>query len=162
MSGTLNTDVWRVETAGGTTPISWLEETQPAAKRGETADFDFRLVPDGRGDHVGRYKELTAYIDWGGEYHLHDVGGGLFAYTEAHEGNAPDGSLLVAVRPPNDSRTGRGLWGLVDSVGDDTEVPHKRCLVTLSIAYIAPYGDGPHAYRDRQTLVSDLEAPTLL
>ena len=155
-------NAWRFETADGTIPVSWLEDTQPAPKRGDTADFSVVLVPDGRGDHVARYEQLVAYQDFAGEYTLHEIEDGTVAYTETHQSNAPGGSLLVAVRPANDDLTGRGIWGLVDDVSDEAPDPETRAPVTLSLVYLALYGTGVGEYDARYKLENDLEAPTLI
>jgi hypothetical protein len=155
-------NAWRFETAAGTIPVSWLEDTQPAPKRGDTADFDVVFVPDGRGDHVARYEALMAYADYAGQYTLHDPEGPAVAYTETHRESAPGGSLVIAVRPAGDDPTGRGVWGLIEGVSDDAAVPRKRAPATLSVAYLAPYGTGTDAYDQRYELENDLEAPTLI
>ena len=157
MSATEYPNAWRFETAAGTIPVSWLEDTQPAPKRGDMADFSVVLVPDGRGDHVARYEQLVAYQDFAGEYDLHEIDGGAVGYTETHSGTPPGGSLLVAVHPANDDLTGRGIWGLIDGVSDDAEVPRKRAPITLSIVYLAPLS----RYGTRSELAFDLEADTL-
>lgn len=157
MSTTQYPDVWRVETGDAEIPTTSLLDSQPAPKRGASADFAFQLRPDGYGDHVARYEQLVAFRDFGGEFDVHMVDGGRAAYSETHRGSAPGGSLVVALRPPDDVPTARGIWGLVESVEDSTEVPDRVCFVDLSVVYLAPLGE----YDDRFALARDLEADAL-
>jgi len=123
------TDAWQI----GGVEVSRLEGSQPDMVRGESDAYDVALVPDGRGDHVARYESLMAYQPYVGEYDLYQSDDGTVYYHEQH--GQP--SLLTAVVPATDDPTGRGVWGLIDDIGDDTETPQMRCLVSVDVTYVA-------------------------
>lgn len=143
MSQSQDTTVWRIDPADSETiEISILLDSQPAPKRGDTGTWSCKLVPDGQPEpHVSRYERLVAYQDYASQYALHEPMGGGVRYTETHDGQPPGGSLLVALRPADWDRTGRGIWGLIAGIDDSTEVPEKQCLVDVELVYLAPLGE---------------------
>lgn len=140
------TTAWQI----GGVEVSWLEADQPDLARGESDTFEVRLVPDGRGNHVGRYEQLMAYQPHMGEFDTYQAIKGTIRYREQHTRT----SLLTAVVPPTDDPTGRGVWGLIEQVSDSTEVPQKKCLVAVDVLYLAALDE----FADKQAVRDALEA----
>lgn len=96
--------------------------------------------------YVECYQTLIQYGERAGLFALHEPMGGGVTYTETHDGAVPAGSLLVALRPPVDSETGRGMWGLVSSVTDATTLPSALCQFEMELTHLAQldgYSDFP-------------------
>lgn len=108
-------------------------------------------------DAFERYRTLLRYQKYAGEFALHDLVGGRVAFTETHavSSSIPNGTLLVALRPPAGQRCGRGMWALVASVTDNTIVPDTLCRLEMELVFVAPLDD----YPDHAAVRADLEAP---
>ncbi|WP_435075954.1 hypothetical protein [Halococcus sp. AFM35] len=147
----VHADAWRI----GGVPVSWIEGNQPAPVRGESGTYELRLVADGRGDHVARYQAIMDWQVHAGEFDMYDTISGPPMFREQHEREP----LLVAVEPASDDPTGRGLWGLVENVDDSTEVPQRKCFVSVDVLHLAPLGDYADKQAVRQALEADGPAP---
>lgn len=140
------TTAWQI----GGVEVSWLEADQPDMVRGESDTFEVRLVPDGLGNHVARYEQLMAYQPHAGEFDTFEAIAGTVHYREQHNRT----SLLTAVIPATDDPTGRGVWGLIEAVSDGTEVPEKKCLVSVDVLHLAALDE----YPDRAAVEDALHA----
>lgn len=89
-------------------------------------------------DSIERYQQLLRYGSRAGQYALHEPMGGGVSWTETHDGSVPGGTLLIAVRPPHDSQTGRGGWYLVDAIEDATTLPSALCRLNIEVTLVAP------------------------
>lgn len=130
------TDYWRVETDSDTIPADFLTSQQPAVSRGESDERELVFAPryaDHARTHIDRHGALLAFREYEGAFASEVDIDNKPVYTEQH----PNESLLVALRPPDSHDTGRGLWGLVDDVTDETNVAQSRWAITLSMTYLA-------------------------
>lgn len=158
------TDYWRLADV----VIDGHQGPQPTVRPGESYDLDVILTADSDSPsgawpgYIERYQSLLEYGRRAGEFVTHTIEGGRVAYTETHDNNVPNETLVVALRPPDDTQTGRAGWYLVEAVEDQTSLPSALCQFTMSLVYLAPYGTGTNAYDQRYEVESALEAPTLI
>lgn len=159
------TDYWRLADV----VIDGHQGAQPTLTPGTSYDLDIILTADSDSPsgawpgYVARYQSLLEYGRRAGEFVLHEIEGGQIGYTETHrDERVPGGSLVVALRPPDDTQSGRGGWYLVEAVEDATTLPSALCQFTLSLVYLAPYGTGTGEYDQRYEVENALEAPTLI
>ena len=135
---TTNLEPWTIDFADSDVSPSeitaFVVESQPAPPLGETAGWDLLFRPEvGANDLLERYRALLAFREHAGAY-----AAGVDArhepwYREQHDRT----SLLVALRPPTDSATGRGVWGLVDTIEDNTTTPSARAVVSIDLLVLA-------------------------
>lgn len=87
-----------------------------------------------------RYQELLRYQNFAGSFALYELDSGRVGFSETHSGSTdlPNGSLLVALRPPAGQKCGRGGWFLVASFEDMTMHPDRLCRVDLGLTFVAP------------------------
>ena len=130
------TEFWRVETDSDVIPADFHTSQQPAVPRGESDErtllFTQRHANHAR-SHTERHGSILGFREYAGSFALEVDFDNVPVYTEQH----PRESLLVALRPPDALDTGRGVWGLVGDVTDETNVPQTRWALTLSLTYIA-------------------------
>ena len=120
-------------------------------------------TPDAWPDHVERHRSLLDYGARAGQYEPHEVGGGRLGYTETHDGAVPDGTLVVATRPPDGRPLTRGGWWIVDEVEGGIVRSRGVCRATFSLTFLAPLAQSAadRGYQTRTELAFDLEADTL-
>lgn len=132
-----HTDYWRVETDSDIIPADFHTSQQPAVPRGDSDERTLLFQPrraDHARDHIERHGALLDFREYAGSFSLSLTIDNSPVYSESHNNE----SLLVALRPPDALDTGRGLWGLLDSVSDDTNVPQTQWALSLSLTYLAP------------------------
>lgn len=146
---------WRMDAPDGTTIITnHLISPQPALVD-DTLGFEFvfmQLDGEAQTAYQDRHDALRAFEDMQGEYALHDPMGGGRTYTET---NATSGTILTAIRPPDAMQadgTGRGLWGLVESVENTTNTSQSLWGLSFSIQYLADLGEYADATAVRNSL----------
>lgn len=129
---------WRIaidDGSSGPTAVNTLLSPQHALAVGDSGDYLCYFAAGGnipRG-YQQRHGDLLALADHAGSYATGiDIGNELI-YTEAHNAT----SLLVALRPPANEPTLRGIWALVDDVSDETNLPQTQWAISLSLTYIA-------------------------
>ena len=137
---------WRVTPPDGSTPIAvdLLVTPQPAFIPGETVEYEFLLLPrrdDTPEDYQQRQRTLLGYERIAGAY-----ASGLDARRRPwfHEQHPTGDSVVVAIQPPDAKQTdgtGRGLWGLVESVGNLTNLPQTQWGVGFSVEYLAEFDE---------------------
>ena len=136
---TTNLEPWAIDFADSDVSPSeitaFVIESQPAPPLGETASWGLLFRPEvgASSDHLERYRALLAFREHAGAY---AAGVDLRRepwYREQHDRE----SLLVALRPPTDSATGRGVWGLVDTIEDNTTTPSARAVVSIDLLVLA-------------------------
>jgi hypothetical protein len=155
MSTTTDLEPWTIDFADSDVSPSeitaFVIESQPAPPLGETASWDLLFRPEvGATDHLERYRALLAFREHVGAYAAGvDVRHRPW-YREQHDRE----SLLVALRPPVDSQTGRGVWGLIDDMEDETTTPARRAVVSLDLLVLADGDD----YNSASEVRADFEA----
>lgn len=153
-------DYWRINNL----PIG--PHPGPEEKRiyGESITLDVWLSPDSDSPtgawpgYVERFKTLRRYQNYAGAFALHDLASGRVAFTEIHSapaGAIPNDTLLVALRPPADTRIGLGGWFLVAGYTDSTTLPSALCQSAFELTFVAPLSRYPGLAAAR----ADLEAP---
>lgn len=121
------------------TETNGLAGSQPTLTPGDSGDFTFGFYSK-VGEpttHVDRYEMVLSYGEFAGQYDTYETIHGDLHWRESRSGT----SQLVRISPPSDSPTGRGLWGLVESIEDATTLSQARCELTLSIIKIADERD---------------------
>lgn len=122
------------------TETNGLVGKQPALTPGESGNFTFGFYT-AVGEpttHVDRYDAVRSYADFAGRFDAYEVlNGDLYWYEQR-----PQESPLVHLIPPDDSPTGREIWGLIESIEDATTLSQARCELTLSIQMVAAGGTG--------------------
>lgn len=103
-------------------------------------------------DYIERYRELRGYQPYAGHYALHELTSGRVAYTETH---TADHSLLVALKPPADTRTGLGGYWLISACEGLTSLPSALCQLDFGLTFVAALSE----YTDVATARDALEAP---
>lgn len=121
------------------TATNGLAGQQPTLTPGDSGDFTFGFysVVGSPTTHVDRYETVLGYGEFAGQFDTYETIEGDLYWRESR----PDASQLVHLGPPDDSPTGRGLWGLVESIEDATTLSQARCELTLSIIKLAPGSD---------------------
>jgi hypothetical protein len=124
-------DKWQING----TATNGLAGQQPTLTPGDSGDytFGFYSVVGEPTTHVSRYETVLGYGDFAGQFYTYETIEGDIYWRESRPGT----SQLVHLVPPDDSPTGRGLWGLIESVEDATTLSQARCELTLSIVKIA-------------------------
>lgn len=156
MSITTDLEPWTIDFADSDVSPSeitaFVIESQPAPPLGETASWDLLFRPEvGAADHLERYRALLAFREHAGAYAAGvDVHHRPW-YREQHDRE----SLLVALRPPADSQTGRGVWGLIDAMEDETTTPARRAVVSLGLLVLADVDDYATAAEIENALAAD-------
>lgn len=117
------------------TETNGLVGQQPTLTPGDSGDFTFGFysVVGEPTTHVNRYETVLGYGEFAGQFDTYETIDGDLYWRESRQGV----SQLVHLVPPTDSPTGRGLWGLVESIEDATTFSQARCELTLSIVKIA-------------------------
>ena len=137
MSTTTDLEPWTIDFADSDVSPSeitaFVIESQPAPPLGETASWDLLFRPEAGADHLERYRALLAFREHAGSY----VAGVDVRHRPWYREQHDRESLLVALRPPADSQTGRGVWGLIDTIEDDTTTPSARAVVSIDLLVLA-------------------------
>lgn len=122
------------------TATNGLAGEQPALTPGQTGDFTFGFYSEvGEPEtHVARYEAVLGYAEFANQYDSYETINGDVYWHEQRPGDTP----LVHLIPPDNSPTGREIWGLIESLEDATTFSQARCELTLSIVMIAPGGSG--------------------
>lgn len=108
---------------------------QPMLSPGDSGEFTFGFYGS---DAISRYDTVRELGKYAGQYTIYETIEGDVYWREQR----PSVSQLVHLRPaPNaDSPTGRGIWGLVANIDDETTYSRTRCQLILSVVLIAPVG----------------------
>ena len=158
-------EYWRVDPpSDDADPVvcSLLISPQPALRVGETLSYEFLFVEEpgeDRTEYRGRHADLLSYSDIAGQY-----ANGLDAkhrpwFREQHPRRSADESVLAAIRPPDamqNDGTGRGLWCLVESIEDTTNLAQTRWGLALDVEYLADLDDDD--YNNADEVRADFEA----
>lgn len=134
-------------------PTDWLVNTtltnglvgeQPALTPGERGEFIFGFYSEvGQPTtHVDRYDTVRDYASYAGQFDTYETLTGDVYWYEQRPGESP----LIHLVPPDESPTGREIWGLIDSLDDATTFSQARCELTLSIVFIAPGGTASNEF----------------
>jgi hypothetical protein len=142
-------------TVNGTQTNGLIGE-QPALTPGESSDFAFGFYSQ-VGEpttHVDRYNAVREYAKFAGQFVTYETIDGDIFWYEQREGASP----LVHLVPPDDSPTGREIWGLIESMEDATTLSQARCELSLSIIMIAPGGPDTDEFATEDEIRSVREA----
>ena len=152
-------EYWRITAPddSGPIPVSLNVSQQPAFSDDTLSyEFVFRALP---GDDRGAFRErharvLTYQPTVADEFALGHSMAGAPWYRETH--NEEGLSALAAIRPPDEMQaddTGRGLWCLIESVEDETNLPQTRWALTAGVRYLASLDE----YADHAAVRNALE-----
>ena len=132
------TEHWRVDHEAGVTLVDEILSPQSAPKVGDTPSWtlNFRGGTGVPTDFHDRFDAIFEFAEYAGLYASNIMSGNHLVYAE--QISASNESLLVALRPPADSPTLRGVWGLVNDVSDETDMPQTKWRLDVSLEYIAP------------------------
>lgn len=138
------------------TATNGLAGVQPSLTPGESGDFTFGFYSEvGEPEtHVDRYKTVLDYAEYAGQFDSYESIDGDVYWHEQRPANSP----LVHLVPPDNSPTGRAIWGLIESLEDATTFSQARCELTLSIVMIAPSGTGTGEFATEDELRSSRQA----
>lgn len=134
---------WRIDNGQQQYPLDGHMGSEETLTPGESYSLSVYLTGNSDSSvgewpgYVERYQTLIQYGERAGLFALHEPMGGSVAFTETHDGAVPAGSLLVALRPPVDSETGRGMWALVSAVADNTTLPSALCQFEMELTHLA-------------------------
>lgn len=146
-------DYWRIDDI----PIDGHDGAETTRTRGESADptVTLSITSDSDSDvwpgYVDRYRTLRDYQHHAGEFVTFQGIAGTVFFREQHTRPL---SLLIALRPPADTDTGRGGWFLVSTCEDQTSLPSALCQIDFELTYLAALDD----YADKQSVKDALEA----
>jgi hypothetical protein len=141
-------------------PVLATFEAEPPAALvpGETIPYEFAFrYRQGDADRTARrdrHARLLSYEELVGNLATGTDARGTPWYREQH--GDPDRSLLIAVRPPTHLRDRgvRGVWGLVETVEDATDLTLAAPRARLSVVVLAPLSD----YDSARQVRADFEA----
>lgn len=137
-------DYWRIDNGEQQLPLDGHPGAEVTHNPGSSYTLDLIITdrsdsPSGAWpDAQQRWRTLKDYQVRQGEYALHEPMGGGVAYTETHDGAIPAGSLLVALRPASDNKTGTGMWALVAAVEDQTTLPSALYQISVELLCLVP------------------------
>jgi len=124
----------------------------PSIRRGETASFELRIKDDRQQDRTTNYDRVKDLEEYAG---FAQTGGTLSSVYFSESSTYPDSSvdtLLVRIEPGNKIDTA-GVWGVVESVEDETQVLATGGRLTLDVFVL----DRLSEYSDKQAVRNELE-----
>lgn len=149
---------WLIHTSEGVIHADGIVPPVPSLARGDSGTFSFRIYtdqyhgqdPPAYPDHLDRYETLLEMDEHAGSYVDHRTPNNEIIYQEQRPGGVPE--LLVKLEPVYETGV-RGVWGLLDSVEDETTMESELVDLDITVMKLA----NADAYDDRIALQSDLE-----
>lgn len=152
---------WYLHLDSGITYANSIEPPIPSIPRGESETYTFRFYtdhyagqdPPPPNDHLDRYRHLLELNDHAGSYvGPRETASNLQTYMEQIPASAE--SLLVKVEPsyPDKSEV-QGIWGLLNSVTDETQDEHAVVHLEMDLTKLCDAEE----YDSHAELRSDLE-----
>jgi len=135
------------------------EGDYPDITIGEENDFQFYIIGSAGGESAKeRYNQVKEFQKFAGYAEVTQTLNGAY-YTEPETFVVGDAvfasiaSLLVSIEPQNVDKA-KSVWGVVESVDDNTEIFNAVARVDMSVFVLAEYDD----FADRSAVKAEYKA----